>query len=361
MGDTGIQWTDKTLNPLRAENILTGKVGWFCEHVSAGCGDSTGGGCYAEGMNTNTYFGNGLPYKASSLRKTRLFLDEKMLAQPLHWRAPKKVFMCSMTDLFGRFVKNEWIDQVFAMMASCSRHTFQILTKRPERMLEYMKQNSTGGHILHLAAAFHKQRGSDSESGVWPRPNIWLGTSVEDQKTADKRLPLLLQTPAAVRFVSYEPALGPVDIERYLDPAGFQCLDPDCVHRYRPFVDPDKYETVGEHNDPVCLDCGLVGTWTGYEDGIGWVICGGESGSMARPFDLTWARAVARQCNDAAVPCFIKQLGRAPVFTWHDGASAVGLSLGSPTGQVYPVHLVSKKGGDISEFPVDLQIREFPQ
>lgn len=134
MGDTKIEWSQKSWSPIRARNRVTGDVGWFCEHMSSGCDN-----CYAETMNVNTYFGNGLPYKASSLPQLELFLDEKMLEQPLHWRAAKKVFVCSMTDLFGRFVPDEWIDQIFAVMALAPQHTFQVLTKRPERMLVYMK------------------------------------------------------------------------------------------------------------------------------------------------------------------------------------------------------------------------------
>src|ERR1051325_7770043 len=144
MGDTKIEWTrnadgtaGKTWNPIRARRISNDERGWYCEHVSEGCRN-----CYAEKMNRNTYFGNGLEYKPATLPQVELFLDEKILQQPLHWSKPQNVFPCSMTDLFGRWVKDEWLDQIFAVMALAKQHTFQVLTKRPERMREYVTRLS---------------------------------------------------------------------------------------------------------------------------------------------------------------------------------------------------------------------------
>lgn len=245
MGDTKIEWTrnadgaaGKTWTPIQARNEATGKVGWFCEHVSEGCRN-----CYAERMNSNTYFGNGLDYKSAALDQVELFLNEKILEQPLHWRKPVNIFPCSMTDLFGRWVKDEWLDRIFQVMYDAKRHTFQCLTKRPERMLDYVSRSA------YLSNA--------------PLENVWLGVSVEDQKTADERIPLLMETPAAVRWISAEPLLGLIDLES-------------------------------------------VPT---MEGSIDWVVVGGESGPKARPMHPDWARSLRDQCVAAGVPFFFKQWG----------------------------------------------------
>lgn len=245
MGDSNIQWTGKTWNPIRARNRATGKVGWFCEHVSEGCRN-----CYAEKMNQNTYFGNGLPYKTSSLDDLELFLDEKILEQPLHWRKSTKVFPCSMTDLFGRFVPDEWLVKIFGVMAQATRHTFQVLTKRAERMYEV----------------------SENIPGLIDWPNVWLGVSVEDQNTAYDRISDLLSTPAGKHWVSAEPLLGPLHL------------------------------------------CGLGGCCGFREHDLDWMVIGGESGPSARPFHLEWARDIIAQLGDADTPVapFVKQLGSNP-------------------------------------------------
>lgn len=323
MGKTSIEWTrgedgtpGATWNPLRAENILTGKVGWFCEHVSAGCGDSTGGGCYAEKMNVNTYFGNGLPYKASSLPHLNLFLDEKMLLKPLSWRKPRKIFVCSMTDLFGRFVKDEQIDKIFAVMALSSQRTFQILTKRPERMRDYLSSkaspldSSRADIVLEQAAHIGKlvwdARGNESykypagasvsnrkPAPSWPLPNVWLGVSVEDQKTADERIPLLLETPAAIRWISAEPLLGPI----YLN-GGMRRLEPA----------PHVKALISRRDRRKDLTTGAE-FYLGRLVGLDWVVCGGESGPKARPMHPDWARSIRDQCQAAGVAFLYKQWG----------------------------------------------------
>lgn len=302
MGDTLIHWTDRTLNPIRAENILTGEIGWYCEHVSRGCGVPGKGGCYADGMNQNTYFGNGLPYKASSLKKLRLFLDEKILMQPLHWRAPKKVFMCSMTDLFGRFVKDEWIDQVFAMMALAPRHVFQVLTKRPDRMRDYMSKVAgcvdASNRIRRAINEIPSNLGDRRGALELPLFNVHMGVSVEDQATADERIPLLLETPAVVRFVSYEPALGPVDFEHDTEVGVLSWLK--------------RYDFGSEPSAR-----------------IDWVICGGESGPKAEPMHPDWARLVRDQCVDAGVPFHFKQWGQWQPFATQANYRAGSLMPGS--------------------------------
>lgn len=209
---TAIQWTDATWNPVRAKYSTTDdvgqvlKTGWHCERVSPGCQH-----CYAERINEKR-FGTGLPYNRKSRDLVDIYLDEKALAQPLRWRRPRKVFVCSMTDLFGEWVPDEMIDRVFAVMALSPQHTFQLLTKRPARMRRYLSNDDRmyvlRSMIEELTEGYTKCR--------WPLPNVWLGVSVEDQQRADERIPELLATPAAVRFVSCEPLLGPVDIRPYL-------------------------------------------------------------------------------------------------------------------------------------------------
>jgi protein gp37 len=265
MGDTKIEWTGKTWNPIRARNKATGKIGWFCERVSEGCRN-----CYAEKMNRNTYFGNGLDYKPAALDQVELFLDEKILEQPLHWRKPTKVFPCSMTDLFGRWVKDEWIDKIHHVMWRASQHTFQILTKRPDRMLAYMNNPNT--------------------PGLKPLSNVWLGVSAEDQKTADERIPLLLQTPAAVRWISAEPLLGPIDLT-HLCGSTLNALDG---------ID---LESIGDIRDTGVLGKGQP------ERGIDWVVVGGESGPKSRPMHPDWARSLRERCVAAGIPFFFKQHG----------------------------------------------------
>ena len=227
---TKIEWTDATWNPF---------IG--CSRVSEGCRH-----CYAERI------------------AGRLV--------PLHWRKPRRVFVNSMSDLFHENAPDEWIDQAFAVMALCPQHTFQALTKRPKRMLDWVRKNSTGGRIFHLASQIDPKK-YGAVSGSWPLPNVWLGVSVEHQEAADARIPLLLQTPAAVRFISAEPLLGRVDLHL-----------------------PDQ-EAYPLKMRPVAIQR------------IHWVICGGESGPGARPMHPDWARSLRDQCRAANVPFFFKQWG----------------------------------------------------
>jgi protein gp37 len=229
---TKIEWTDSSWNPIRARNLKTSRVGWYCEHATTGCEF-----CYAERL--NIAFGTGLPFKPGHRNDVEIFLDEKMLTAPLRWKKPSMVFVCSMTDLFADFVRDEWIEQIFAAMLE-TEHRFQVLTKRPERMNRWVKE--------WLA-------------GISPNllENIWLGVSCERQEEADERIPLLLDTPATIRFVSAEPLLGPIDFTRWMD-------------------------------------------------GISWIICGGESGPGNRLMEPVWARSIRDQCNEAGVAFFMKQM-----------------------------------------------------
>jgi len=272
MGDKSkIEWTDASWTPIRARNRATGKVGWFCAHASDGCRF-----CYAEVLNRR--LGTGIDYRAQDLAKIEVFLDEKMLDQPLRWAKPRKIFVCSMTDLFAYFVPVDWIDRVFAVMALAPQHTFLVLTKRPARMRDYVAADRMG-YIEGRAKRMLRERSGDpgkpvmvgkTLAGTWPWPHVWLGVSVEDQARADERIPRLRETPAAVRFISAEPLLGPVDLRQHLvDPTTDWMLSP--------------------------------------KRAIDWLIVGGESGPGARPMHPDWARSLRDQCQAAGVPFFFKQ------------------------------------------------------
>lgn len=315
---TNIQWTDETWNP------VTG-----CTKVSQGCKN-----CYAEKVFPRAYSKDQWPNGDGTFRPRR-FTDVEChparLAAPLSWKKPRRVFVNSMSDLFHEDVPFEFIDEVFAVMALRTRHTFQVLTKRPERMREYMSGDRTG--VLEQAFETVANRHGDVAGSVahenvqargWPPPNVWLGVSVEDQATADERIPLLLETPAALRWVSYEPALGPVD---------FRCVKVGASRSlYR------ANALTGDGFDGRPLD---------------WIVVGGESGPGARPFDIEWARSTVRQCKDAGVACFVKQLG----------ARVTG-QIEHPDNEGYGVvaaRLNDRKGGDMDEWPKDLRVREWPR
>lgn len=221
-------------------------------------------------------------------------LDESILDWPLRWKKPRMIFTASSGDLFHENLPDEAIDRVFAVMALCPQHTFQILTKRPERLRKWL----TGHPKTRTEDALERILGKSVRlTSRWPLPNVWLGVSVEDQATADERIPLLLKTPAAIRFVSYEPALGPVDFRRWI---GGPDEDGHCVKCGYEW--PDPKESL-EHECP-----------PGFGPSLDWIIAGGESGPGARPADPVWFRAVRDQCQAAGVPFFFKQWGE---FCYH--------------------------------------------
>ncbi len=276
---SAIEWTNASWNPIRARNRATGKVGWFCEHASQGCRF-----CYAERQNVRAGAsgGNGVEYRAQDRDQVEIFLDEKTLTQPLRWTRPRKIFPCSMTDLFGDWVTDAVLDRMFAVMAVTPQHTYQVVTKRAERANTYICTRA-GDWELYLPEALvsvglGEMRGLAARVCVkWPLPNLWLGVSCEDQATADERIPLLLQTPAAVRFVSAEPLLGPIDL----------------IGTFARFQDKPR------NGCAVPLGRQLVD----------WVIVGGESGAGARPMHPDWARSLRDQCAAAGVAFFFKQWG----------------------------------------------------
>ncbi|WP_420433081.1 phage Gp37/Gp68 family protein [Hyphobacterium sp.] len=291
-----IEWTDATWNP------VTG-----CTLVSEGCRN-----CYAAelaaGRLQNHPSRKGLAVRnADGIAKFtgEVRFNEQWLDQPLRWRKPRRIFVCAHGDLFHESVPDEWIDRVFAVMALAPQHVFQVLTKRPERMREYMLER---GHAAYNAPRL--------DPNVWPAPNVWLGVSVEDQATSDERIPPLLATPASLRFLSAEPLLGLVDLNRVASPfyeVGFyDALNG--LHRAGPMDDGERVS------------------------GVDWVIAGGESGARARPCHPMWIRSLRDQCAAAGVPFFFKQWGGwAPYrLLSREGVDVMGVYL---NGDVYDSHV----------------------
>lgn len=255
-GKTAIEWATDVWNP------VTG-----CSKVSPGCEN-----CYAEKL-SHRFGWTSKPWTAAHA-KENVKLHPDRLDIPLRWKKPRMIFVNSMSDLFHEQVPFEFIFAVWARMAVARQHTFQVLTKRPQRMLDFFRWN-------------------DNKLG--PRiepylPNVWLGVTVEDQRRADERIPSLLQTPAAVRLLSMEPLLGPVDLERHLN--GGKTLD-EWKARALSGVDPYGFRPPYPR--------------------IHWVIVGGESGHGARPMHPDWVRSIRDQCQASGVPFFFKQRGE---FTW---------------------------------------------
>jgi protein gp37 len=289
-----IEWTDSTWNPI---------VG--CSRVSQGCVN-----CYAERhayrfarQAGSVYEGTARLVNGRPTFTGRVNLNARALEQPLRWRRGRRIFVNSMSDLFHENVPDSVIDRVFAIMSLAQQHTFQVLTKRPERAHAYLSRPALSRRIAEEGFALVceamernprsqlfvgvKLRGHIAHLEAWPLPNVWLGVSVEDQAAADERIPLLLKTPAAVRFLSCEPLLGPVSLTRIHAPQGW-------------------VDVLGGWRD-VRRDAPQDEQW--IENRVDWVIAGGESGPHARPMHPDWARSLRDQCAAASVPFLFKQHG----------------------------------------------------
>lgn len=331
-----IEWTGETWNPV---------VG--CSLASPGCTN-----CYAMDFAGKRLDGNpSSPHYAGTttvVNGKRVWTGkvarapEKKLLDPLRRRKPTTYFVNSMGDLFHEDVPDDWIDRVFAVMALCPQHTFQVLTKRSARMRDYVSSVAAKWCIVdgrtpcvRIDEAMDRlapDHWCDRELKEWPLPNVWLGVSCEDQRRAEERIPDLLLTPAAVRFVSAEPLLWPIDPKRWL-PTMRQGRRPDGTTD----LSPHFYMTRCEY-------CGWAGSSElcgGYDDDIrcaacnrsirgddlpklDWIIVGGESGPNARPMHPDWARSIRDQCMAAGVPFFFKQWGEwLPVSIEPDESAAV--------------------------------------
>lgn len=301
--DTSIEWADKTWSPI---------IG--CDRVSPGCD-----ACYAIST-ARIREANPHPSIAAAFAGTtqrtdvgidwsgRINLLEDRLAEPLRWKKPAKVFVNSLSDLFHKNVPDDFIAKVFAIMALTPQHTYQVLTKRHARMRSVLRDECTcgashtpGTHFRSKMAWAVSKANPDRIAGLpddaeervsrasWPLPGVWLGVSTENQHWANLRIPALLDTPAAVRWISAEPLLGPIDLARIS--AGSR-QQPDMV-----------YDALGQRY-------GVPGRWQAPTSArLDWVVAGGESGPKARPMHPDWPRALRDQCSAAGVPFLFKQFG----------------------------------------------------
>jgi len=291
-----IEWTDATLN------IVTG-----CTRVSEGCDH-----CYIERtpalrMASRKFDGQG-PGSTTGVQ-----LHPERLAQALRWRRPRRIFMPSLSDLFHEAVPDELLVQAFAVMAVTPRHTWQITTKRPARMRSLLADAEFWSEVAQDVVGMNVVDGVPevplADDGSWyPLPNVWLGVSVENQRWADIRVPLLLNTPAAVRWLSCEPLLGPVDLNRYLRPR--RCSQ--CGQAWTEWA------------------CGPTHALLACDPGLHWVVVGGESGPGARPMHPAWARSLRDQCATAGTPFFFKQWGEWAPSTAGDARGTHVVELGGP-------------------------------
>jgi protein gp37 len=375
--DSKIEWTDATWNPT---------VG--CTKVSDGCDH-----CYAERL-VEGRMKQRYPHGFG-----QVVLHPDRLDQPLRWRRPRRVFVNSLSDLFEDQVPDEFIARVFAIMAEAPQHTFQVLTKRPGRMASLLSRPAfvklVDRAVCDLPDQTTARLREDFLPGwpdTWPLPNVWLGTSVESQKWADVRIPKLLATPAAVRFLSCEPLLGPVTLNpedvghAWARAIGLSTRQPK--HILAPIEDDDglwhgHMECVDDCTSDDPYDGRGCGFDTTRSAGIDWVIVGGESGPGARPMHPQWARDLRDQCQAAGVAFFMKQFGawryvyEAASFKEEQAARARGdrafeehpwQSLevdgsfvnGPPTQTCATVSRYGGHNGDPAGWPADLRVREYP-
>jgi protein gp37 len=344
MGKTSIEWTDRSVNPLRARlRSLDGdlqpivNVGHYCEKLSPGCKN-----CYSSSFQPR--FGMPQFQDQRGDKDIEHWLDVSKLQEVLRRRKPTKWFWCDMTDMFGSWVPIEHIALCFATMAATSWHTHQVLTKRPDRMRDVVRQlYANDGELLLDSADQNTGWLSACHIGqdewTWPLPNVWLGTSAEDQPRLDKRVPALLETPAAVRFISAEPLLEglQLDVLRVDDFASLNALTGETSY-------------AGRGSQP-------GHTAQRYRRGLDWVIVGGESGAGARALNVAWLESIVDQCRTAGTAVFVKQLGAKPGFK-PDGSLQ---SFHHEEGGLLIKRLNDRKGGDMSEWPESLRVREFPE
>lgn len=282
--DTGIEWTDATWNPIRG-----------CSRVSEGCRH-----CYAERVAAR-FSGPGQPYEGLvRLSKTldgvkpigwngTVRMVAEHLADPLRWKRPRRVFVNSMSDLFHESLTNEQIAAVFGVMAAAGQHSFQVLTKRAARMRAWFEWVASEGEgaVVPFLQDIANRHGAGVSIGypddAWPLPSVWLGVSVENQAAADERIPELLRTPAAVRWISAEPLLGPVNLTSWL-------------------WDWSRIESEDDNG----------GALPPRDPRLSWVVAGCESGPGARPCDVAWLRSLRDQCAKAGVAYFVKQAKHVP-------------------------------------------------
>ncbi len=323
---SNIQWTEATWNPIAG-----------CSIASTGCRN-----CYAmahaarlERIGLIKYANLTTESKAGPVWSGNVALDERSLDQPMRWRRPRLIFVNSMSDLFHEALSDAQIDRVFAAMALSPQHTLQVVTKRSARMRSYLGDPDTkfriaqaalrvGSDLPHGHPGWKKSNwrvaGDGTKPAVvprWPLPNLWMGVSVEDQDAADARIGDLEASPAALRFISAEPLLGEIDLQ-LADSDGFRLRS------------------------------------------IDWVIVGGESGPRARTCRVEWITDLVRQCRNAAVPVFVKQLG-ARYLDERDFVGGAAIRLPAEAGRDLTRRLKHRKGADMAEWPEYLRVQQMPE
>jgi protein gp37 len=333
-GGDGIAWTDWTLQLVRFRSKTTGRAMNWCQKISPGCAS-----CYAERI-TRRFHGREHSYTPAGRELVEPYLDRAALRELVTTRRRGMCFVEDMSDLFGEWVPDEWLDECFAAFA-LSPLTIQILTKRADRMRAYL----TDPEVLHVLNRKVAQLAGSVVAGERVSrskllPNVWLGVSVEGRDQL-VRLDHLRETPAAVRFASIEPLLEDLgDIGPYLTCA--------TCHGTGWFGGGSDLEGESVDDGEQC-ECRR-------EPAIQWAIIGGESGPQARPCDVAWVRSLRDQCRAAGVACFVKQLGSHPVEYWCAGGEhCTHPDCGNKMPRLHHSH-----GGDPAEWPKDLRVRELP-
>jgi len=313
-----IPWTESTWNPFRG-----------CMDASPGCKN-----CYAKRMAARNLPGHkspttGEPFAIMTSAGPRwtgkVELIESQMDIPLRWRRPRRIFVNSMSDTWHKGFLYEQVADVVETTMAAPQHTYLFLTKRPALAREFWDKFYSQYNKAELDAETMDDCAGRTHRAWPPAPfrNVWMGASAEDQQRFDERVEHLRATPAAVRWLSLEPLLVPIDLK-------------------------------------------------GKLDGIHWVVVGGESGPGARPCDIQWIRDIVRQCREAGVACFVKQLGASPVIGacrqhhW-DFGGAIGrvarfsaLDKAKPSSGLWLIHFVDRPGADPAEWPLDLRVREYP-
>jgi protein gp37 len=281
-----IEWTDTSWNPI-----------FGCSKISEGCRN-----CYAEKMAKRLGAMGQSKYAhviTNGKWNGNISFSGKVIYAPMEWKKPRRIFVNSMSDLFHENfdMQNGYLHKIFEVMLHCTQHTFQVLTKRPARMQEFLSTHKPWLKALEEGRANH----------------VWLGTSVENQKAAEARIPLLLSTPAGVRFLSCEPLLGPVDIKRFLlsDPKKWYMAKCE----YCGYISSSEHMLEYRYHDDADMGCAkcersICGDGIADDATIHWVIAGGESGHDARPMHPNWVYSLLDQCKTAKVPFFFKQWGQ---------------------------------------------------
>jgi protein gp37 len=315
------KWWNQSWNPIHVKG-----GGWHCTKISPGCSQ-----CWAEQINLR-FRGSMINPPRFDNRQVEFELDQRILEQPLHWKKSRIVAVQWLGDLFHEQILFEFIARLFSVMAHSPQNTFLLLTKRPIRMNEFLGQvKNWEGWWTHNGSPPEKAYDGNGiivgYGNKWPLPNVWLGVSICTQQEADEKIPILLQIPAAHRFVNLEPMLEGINIEKAL----CNCPWPEDAMRTRHLL-----SCPGDVRRP-----GILKRWP-----LDWALLGCESGPGRRPMELKWARDIAEQCKAARIPLWVKQIE----VTKFKNPARPGM----------PERTKTKVSKDIHDWPEDLRIRQWP-